>query len=133
MVISLLAAALLLQPSPADAPAAPSPLPEPRVTLDTLSTGQSASARCAIAFAAVSRWQKAGDARGAAYPDIEAAGGREFFVRVMASLMDDADLTREQIADLSISGVEDYDGPEGEARIAAIMPACELMKAAAGL
>lgn len=130
MLTILLAAALALQSTPADpapdAPAAPA-------TLDALPIEQAGAARCAIAFATVSRWQKAGDARGSGYPDIEAGGGREFFVRVMAKLMDDSGFTRDDIVRLAALGVEENEAPEGAARVKAMMPACELMKSAAGL
>lgn len=102
-------------------------------SLDALPIEQAAAARCAIAFAAVSRWQKSGDARGQAYPDIEADGGREFFVRTMARLMDDAGLTRDDVMALAFREVESNENAEGEARIAAMMPACQMMKSAAGL
>lgn len=127
MPISILAAALALQAAPAqDAPPA-------AITIDTLPIEQAAAARCAIAFATVTRWQKTGDPRGQAYPDAESGGGREFFVQVMAKLMDEAGLTRDDVVKLSIRGVEDNDNPEGKTRIAQMMPACELMKSAAGL
>lgn len=131
MLLPLLAAALALQ----DAPAAPAPAPSSEATpsIEALPIEQAAAARCAIAFATVSRWQKAGEARGKAYPDMEAAGGREFFVRVMAQLMDEAGFTRENIAALSLDEAQRNDSPEGAARIAKMMPACELMKSAAGL
>lgn len=127
MPISILAAALALQ-------AAPAPDASPvAITIDTLPIEQAAAARCAIAFATVTRWQKTGDPRGQAYPDAESGGGREFFVQVMAKLMDEAGLTRDDVVKLSIRGVEDNDNPEGKTRIAQMMPACELMKSAAGL
>lgn len=130
MLSPLLIAALALQ----DAPAAPlSEQPRAAITIERLSLEQAAAVRCAIAYAAISRWQKAGDARGRAYPDAEAGGGREFFVQVMAKLMDEAGLTREDVTALSIRGVEDHDSPDGEQRIAAMMPACRMLKSAAGL
>jgi hypothetical protein len=131
MLTPFLAAALALQSSPtAPAPQAP---PQSTIAIDDLPIEQAAAARCAIAFATVSRWQKEGDARGQAYPDIEAQGGREFFVQVMVKLIDQRGLTREDILNLSLREVEANDNPEGEARIKAMMPACELMKSAAGL
>jgi hypothetical protein len=131
MLISLLAATLALQTAPAPPPA---DLREPQsaVTLEQLPIEQAAAARCAIAFATVSRWQNAGDARGAAYPDL-ASGGREFFVRVMAKLMDEAGLTRADVIALASRGVEDHEKPDGAERVAAMMPACQTMKSAAGL
>jgi len=131
MLTPLLAAALALQ----DAPAVPAPPPPPESTIaiDQLPIEQAAAVRCAIAFATVSRWQKAGEARGEAYPNIDAAGGREFFVQVMVKLIDERGLSRDDILALSFREVEANDNPEGEARIKAMMPACELMKSAAGL
>ncbi|MFO6446293.1 hypothetical protein ACLBKU_04040 [Erythrobacter sp. NE805] len=130
MLTPFLLAALALQDTPA---AEPAPPPRAPVTIDALPIEQAAAARCAIAFATVSRWQRVGDARGSAYPDIAAGGGREFFVRVMAKLMDEAGLTREDVVALAEAGVEDHDRPDGAERIAALMPACQLMKSAAGL
>ena len=130
MLTPLLAAALALQ----DTPVYPEPVP-PKVgadAIDDLPIEQAAAVRCAIAYATVSRWQKAGDARGSAYPDAEAQGGREFFVQVMAKLMDTG-VTRESIVMMTTEAAARNDTPEGAERIAQMMPACELMKSAAGL
>jgi len=137
MIIPLLApifvfGALALQDAPAPAPA-DRPAPQSTVRMDQLPIEQAAAARCAVAFATVSRWQKAGDPRGASYPDMEAGGGREFFVQVMAKLMDEAGLSRDDVIALAASGVEEHDRPDGAERIAAMMPACQSMKSAAGL
>jgi len=138
MLTPLLAAALALQAAPAAPPPAaaapppPSP-PESAITLDQLPIAQASVARCAIAFATVGRWQKAGDPRGSAYPDMEAGAGREFFVQVMAKLMDEAGLTRDNVITLAFDGVEDHDKPGGAERVAALMPNCQTMKSAAGL
>lgn len=132
MLIPILAAALALQDTPAPARVDP-PAPPGGVRIDQLPIEQAAAARCAIAFAAVSRWQTVGDARGQAYADMAGGGGREFFVRVMAKLMDEAGLTREDVVALTARGVEEHDRPGGDARISAMMPACRAMKSAAGL
>ena len=130
MLTPLLVAALALQ----SAPAAPAPAPaEAAPSLDALPIEQAAAARCAMAFATIGRWQREGDARGSDYPDMASTGGREFFVRVMAKLMEEAGYTRETIAALASSEVERNDTPEGTARIAQMMPACTMMKTAAGL
>ncbi len=129
MLMLFLAAALALQDAPANPAEAPNALP----ALDSLPIGQAASARCAIAFATIGRWQKTGDARGQAYPDAAAGGGREFFVRVMARLMDEAGLTRVDVAGLTAREDARNDSPEGAEQLKAIMPACELMKTSAGL
>lgn len=133
MIAPLLVAMLALQNAPApDLAPAPAETAAP-FSLDSLPLEQAATARCALAFATVSRWQRIGDARGEAYANIEASGGREFFVRAMARLMDDAGLTREGIMALAASEVNSNSTPQGGERIAGMMPACELMKSAAGL
>jgi hypothetical protein len=132
MLTALLAAAsLALQPAPA--PASDAPETNATVTLESLPLEHAAAARCAVVFATVSRWQKAGDARGSEYPDIEAAGGREFFVRVMAKVMEDTGMGREDIIALTTNAANENEGEGGAARIRAMMPACNLMKTAAGL
>lgn len=133
MVTPVLAALLALQAAAPDVAPAPADPAAPAVSLDALPLEQAATARCAIAFATVSRWQKSGDARGSAYPDMETSGGREFFVQAMAKLMDDAGLTREDVMTLSFEEVERNETAEGTERVAAMMPACVLMKSAAGL
>lgn len=132
MLMPLLAAALALQDAPAPAPADP-PALQSSITIDQLPIEQAAAARCAIAFATVSRWQKEGDPRGTAYPDMEAGGGREFFVQVMVKLMDEAKLSRDDIVALAVRGVEEHNKPDGAERVAAMMPACNSMKSDAGL
>jgi hypothetical protein len=134
MITPLLAAALALQaapmtPAPDPAPAPPSSV----IDLDTLPVAQATAARCAIAFATVSRWQKSGEARGSAYPDMETTGGREFFVQAMVQLMDTANLTRDDIMALATQEVAANSTAEGEERLAAMMPACLMLKSAAGL
>jgi hypothetical protein len=136
MFTPFLAAALALQaapaiPAPPPAPELPSPVA--KVTIDDLPIEQAATARCAVAYVTINRWQKTGDARGVGYPDAEKAGGREFFVRAMARLMDDAALTRDDIAALALDADKWNDTLEGAERLKAMMPACELMKSAAGL
>lgn len=131
-MIATLLAALAAQSVPAAPPPA-RPGGNAIVTLDALPLEHAAATRCAVAFATVSRWQKTGDARGGSFPDIEASGGREFFVRVMAKLMEDTGLGREDIITLTTRAADDNEGEGGEARIRAMMPACEMMKSAAGL
>lgn len=127
MLMPFLVAALALQ----DAPAAPAP-PAPMIVIDELPIENAAAARCAVAYATIGHWQKSGDARGKAYPDVAASGGREFFVQVMARLMDTG-LTRENIAMIAADGLKRNDTPEGTAQVTQMMPACEMLKAAAGL
>jgi hypothetical protein len=130
MIHALIAAALTFQA--AFAAPAPAPSPAPPVSLEDLTLQQSAALRCAVAFAFVSDWQKAGDARGAAGPQgLDQDGGREFFVRTIAQLMDDRGLDRRGAFDLiALQGERLKASPDD---IPAMMPACLLMKSAAGL
>ena len=129
-----LAAALTVQSSAATPDAIESAPEAPAISsLDQLPIEQSAAPRCAIAFALVSRWQKAGDARGADYIDMEANGGREFFVQTLAALMDQASLDQDDVIELAMNEVNKLDNDSGAERVEAMMPACLLMKEAAQL
>ncbi|MEQ8411620.1 MAG: hypothetical protein RIC51_03605 [Erythrobacter sp.] len=120
--------ALLAQagPPPEEAPAGGVPL-----GLEGLELEQAAALRCAVAFAVVSGWQGDGDERGAAYPDLAKGGGREFFVRTMARLMDECGLDRAGVLDLVALQSRRFRSRPGT--IAQIMPACLMMKRSAGL
>jgi len=125
MITTLLAAALALQAAPA------APAPAPASSLAELDVEEAAALRCAVAFAFVSDWQKAGDARGAPWPGLAEAGGREFFVRTMAQLMDRRRLDRQGVLDLVALQSERFKASPDE--VPAMMPACLLLKSAAGL
>jgi hypothetical protein len=122
MLTLLLASALALQATPA---------PSPPVRLEDLTIQESAALRCAVAFAFISDWQKDGDARGAAWPGLEEDGGREFFVRTLAQLMDRRGLDRRGVFDLVALQTDQLKSAPDE--IPAMMPACLMMKSAAGL
>ncbi|MBX7458447.1 hypothetical protein K3152_09335 [Qipengyuania sp. 1NDH17] len=128
LALIAIAPAALAQEGP---PAAPQPAEEAEA-LPQLTAEQEASFRCAMTFALVSGWQKGGDERGAAWEDMEANGGKEFFVRTMASLMDDHGLTRPQVMRLIANGMEDMQERMLE-DVELRMPACLLMKQASGL
>ena len=135
-LLSALAATLLLQAAPDAAATAVTTgaSTEPAITaFDQLPIEEAAAPRCAIAFATVGRWQRASDPRGADFPDMENDGGREFFVRTMANLMDGRGLSRSEVAGMLTNEAEALDNDEGAERVAAMMPACLLMKQAAGL
>jgi len=131
-ILSAIAASLLLQAA-ADAPA-PDAAPVPVITaFDQLPIEEAAAPRCAVAFATVGRWQMVGDPRGADYPDMENDGGREFFVRTMANLMEGRGLSRGDVATILTNEAAALSSDEGAERVAAMMPACLLMKRSAGL
>lgn len=97
--------------------------PAKPATLADLPITASTAPRCGIAFAMVDGWQAAGDPRGAAWPNIAEAGGREFFVVAMARLIDSHGLEREDISRLVEAEVARHQADNGEA-VAAMMPAC---------
>lgn len=132
-LIASLALTLALSTAPQDEPAAAGQAADPVISLDQLPIEQAAAARCGMVFALVSRWQKTGDPRGESHDNMETGGGREFFVRTMANLMDAAGITNQQVAALAMEEVNKLDTPEGGERAEAMMPACLLMKEAAGL
>lgn len=121
MLTSLLAAALLLQAAPAADPPPASPA--------VLSQENRALLRCAAAFAVVSNGQANGEAGAQQWPAL-GTRGREFFVRVMAQLMDASGVDRAGIAELA--------GAEARAlsangEIDKIMPSCLLMLESSGV
>ncbi len=118
MLTQILAAALALLAAPVAPP--------------NLSEEDRALLRCAAAFALVAGEQAMGNDAAQKWPPVEVRG-KEFFVRVMAKLMDEAGLTRADVVELTARGVEEHDRPGGDARISAMMPACRAMKSAAGL
>lgn len=132
MLTPILAAALALQAAPAQPPPPTPPAPE-TITLEDLPVEQAAAARCAVAYATLARWQQAADPRAAGFAEGTGSGGREFFVQVIARLMDDAGLTRDHVQAITTREFTTLDTPEGAERIKAMMPACELMKSVAGL
>jgi hypothetical protein len=123
-ISALLAPALLAQ-----AAAAP---PPPITDLAQLPVTEATGPRCAIAFAIVGQWQKAGEARGRQWPDMASSDAREFFVQTMAGLMDAQRLDRAALQ-VIIARESQRLQAEGDARIAAMMPACLDVKQAARL
>lgn len=131
LFMAAIIAPLALQAAPAITPQS---APAAAITsLDELPIEESTAPRCGVAFAVVSGWQKDNDPRGAIYPDMEAQGGREFFVRSIANLMEGRELTRENVSEMIAREVTNLDSTEGAARIEAMMPTCLLMKQSAGL
>lgn len=131
MLTPLIAAALMLQDAPT--PRVPAPPPPETITMDDLPIEQAAAARCAVAFATLARWQQDADPRAAGFAAGAGSGGREFFVQVIARVMDDAGLTRAHVQALTTREFTANDTPEGAGRIKAMLPACQMMKSAAGL
>ena len=121
-LLAALAPALLVQASAA----------APLTDFAQLPATEVAAPRCAIAFGLVGQWQQAGEPRGKAWPDMAATGGREFFVQAMAQLMDSRRLDRAALIAMVARESERLQAA-GDGTIAAMMPACLSLKAAAGL
>lgn len=88
---------------------------EPDLTLE-----QRMLVRCSAAFALVANGQENGNEAALTYPDVRQSG-REFFVRSSARLMDEAGLTREQVAALLSEAAQDI---WDNGSLDAVMPAC---------
>ena len=127
-----LAPALLAQAATTTATTTAAPPPAPLADLAQLPATEAAAPRCAIAFGLIGQWQQAGEARGTAWPDMAATGGREFFVQAMAQLMDARRLDRAALLAMVARESERLQAA-GDDTIAAMMPACLSLKAAAGL
>ena len=94
-----------------------------------LNAEQSATLRCAAAFAIVSHGQASGNEDALEYPPL-AERGREFFVRAGARLMDELGLDQEGIQALvSAEAQRLWD----EDAIAEVMPACMMLLDASGV
>ena len=136
MIALLLAPLALAQASP---PPAPAPAPNSAAaqsagpanahkgdkpsSLAGLPIEQATAPRCGIAFAIVQGWQNQADPRGEAWPAINQGQGREFFVVAMARLIDDYNLTNEDVTRLVRAEVERLSAQNGQA-VSAMMPAC---------
>lgn len=134
ILLASLIAPLALQGAPA-APAETEVSGDgPRITsISQLPIEQAAAPRCGLAFAVVGRWQNMGDPRGAEYESMETGGGREFFVRTLAKLMDDLELSREEISAMVMRDANALAAEGDGEQVAAMMPACLMLKDASGL
>jgi len=116
MTLTLISAALLMAAS------TPATTPE-------LSPANHTALRCSAAFALVSFGQEAGDPEATKYPPMEPRG-REYFIRVLAKVMDEAGLDPDGVAALA----------EKEAKllldkqeIDAVMPQCLMLLDQSGI
>lgn len=92
----LLPLALIAAPSAVAAQQA-----DPQLTLE-----QRAMVRCSAAFALIANGQANGDSAALAYPDMRQSG-REFFVRSLARLMEEANLSRDVVTVLLRDAAQD--------------------------
>lgn len=116
MIRPLLAAALAA--NLASAP--PTALAQDAVSLPPLSLEQRMLLRCSAAFALVAAGQEEGASETRQWPAM-AERGREFFVRALAQVMDDAHLDREQLASVLRAEVDDM---TANGTLAELMPPC---------
>lgn len=116
MTRAYIAAALALASVPA---MAQRPAP-PNAAVPQLSDEQRTLLHCSATFALVSGRQHAGDKEALAFPDITARG-REYFVRALVQLMDEAGLDHDTVARLvQAEAARLQDSPE----LLEGMPAC---------
>lgn len=90
---------------------------------------QQSALRCSIAIAMAAEQQRAGQAGDKVWPDLTTRG-REFFVRSLAKLMDEAKLTRPMLTAHSQREVEQLKQP---GRLDEVMPACLMLLDASGV
>lgn len=109
--------------------AAQSPAPAFPVEQFHLSEEAQSALRCSAAFALVSYGQERGDPAAAKWPDLDSRG-REFFVRVMAQLIDETGRDPDQVAELARAEAQRLlDANEVEK----VMPVCLTMLETSGL
>jgi hypothetical protein len=94
-----------------------------------LAPPQAVALRCGVVFALGARMQADGKPAAAAWPAL-ATHGREYFVRVFAKLMEDTGATRDQLVAMAARETASL---QGDASVAAAMPACLPLLDAAGL
>lgn len=93
-----------------------------------LTIEQQSALRCSVAVALAAEQQRAGQASGKDWPDLTIRG-REFFVRSLARLMDDAGLTRPMLTARAQRETGQLKQP---GRLDEVMPACLLLLDASG-
>lgn len=118
-MLTLIAALTLAATSATAAPAAPPPL---------LSPPQAAALRCGVVFARAARMQAERDPAAAGWP-VLAVRGREYFVRVLARLVDDTGASRETLAGMAAREAAALTG----AAVQAAMPPCLALLEASGI
>ncbi|RPF71143.1 hypothetical protein [Aurantiacibacter spongiae] len=115
-----LSATLAASAAPALAQAAPPPVAGQSSGRSQISLEQRMLMRCSAAFALAHARRQSGEGAAARLPD-PGPRGRDFFVRSAARVMDEAGLTREQIA--AELAAEARDLARGDT-LAQVMPAC---------
>lgn len=114
-------AVLLLAAQSAAPPITLQPIPLP--------IEQQSAVRCSTAIAMAAEQQRAGQASGKDWPDLTMRG-REFFVRSLAKLMDEAKLTRPMMALHVQREAEQLKQP---GRLDEVMPACLMLLNSSGV
>lgn len=118
---SILAAALLAAQAAVPLVTTPQPVP--------LTIEQQSAVRCSIAIAMAAEQQRAGQAAGKTWPDLTTRG-REFFVRSLARLMDEAKLTRSM---LTLYAQREAEALKQPGRLDEVMPPCLMFLEVSGL
>ena len=116
-----------LQSAPVAQPPANTPPTDPATV--RLSAQSNAALRCSAAFALVAHGQSNGNAAAKQWPDVDARG-REYFVRALASIVDETGVDRDGAA-LLVQKEAQRLLDAGE--IDKVMPACLLLLDASGI
>lgn len=131
MKLLVLAAAPLLMAQSAPAPAPDQPVTQP---FGPLTMAQRTALDCGVAFGLAVVARRDGvttyEAATSSYPHLETRG-REFFVRSVAQVMDDAGLDREAVKVLVLDTTDRLGADP--ARVNAMLPGCLLLLDASGL
>lgn len=99
------------------------PAPAKPSTFADLSIEEATAPRCGVDFAIVQGWQEAGDTRGGAWPSMEDAGAREFFIATIVRLIDTYSLERSDVNRLVQAEMERHQ-TDDFASVGAMMPGC---------
>ncbi|WP_298307716.1 hypothetical protein [uncultured Erythrobacter sp.] len=99
------------------------PAPAAPTSFADLPIEQTTAPRCGTAFAIVQGWQEAGDERGAAWPNMEEANAREFFLTAMVRLIDAYTLDRSDVTRL-VEAEKARHQADNFVSVEAMMPAC---------
>jgi len=99
------------------------PAPPRLATFEDLPIEQATAPRCGVAFAIAQGWQETRDVRGSAWPSLERANAREFFLNAMVRLIDAYSLERSDVTRL-VEAERARHQADNFTSVEAMMPAC---------
>lgn len=133
----ILLAAAIAALVPAGASAADAPDQSHSVSLPVLGLQHKTLVRCSAAFAIIAHEQGQGVQSALAFPDLRQRG-QEYFVRTGAQLIDDLQLTQQQVQGLYVQEVkrlqdESFLSDDPAAFVASLMQPCLILLDASGI